>query len=65
MKEPILHAFKGLFKIICTFVSRICSIYQISKDGGICREKLDHRVKRKLRMCVFVCVGGEGVLTIF
>ena len=61
MKEPILHAFKGLFKIKCTFVSRICSIFQISKDGGICREK----VKRKLRMCVFVCVGGEGVLTIF
>ena len=40
-------------------------IYQISKEGGFCREKLDHRVKRKLRMCVFVCVGGECVLTMF
>ena len=29
------------------------------------REKLEHRVKRKLRMCVFVCVGGECVLTLF
>ena len=37
----------------------------IGKEGGFCREKLDHRVKRELRMCVFVCVGGECVLTIF
>ena len=37
----------------------ICLIYQISKKGGFCREKLDHRVKRELRMCVFVCVGGR------
>ena len=40
-------------------------MYQISKEGG-CREKLDHWVKRKLCMCVFVCVGGRAcVLTIF
>ena len=37
----------------------------MSKEGGFCWEKLDHRVKRKLRMCVFVCVRGEWVLTIF
>ena len=37
----------------------------IKQGGGGCREKLDHRVKRKLRMCVFMCVGGESVLTIF
>ena len=44
----------------------ICLIYKISKDGGFFREKLDHRVKRELRMCVFVCVGGGvSVLTIF
>ena len=43
----------------------ICLIYQISKEGGFCREKLDHRLERKLRKCVFVCVGGECVLTIF
>ena len=43
----------------------ICLMYQKSKEGGFCREKLDHRVKRKLPMCVFVCVGGECVWTIF
>ena len=69
MKEPTLHAvlfvLKGLLKCICKFISMICLIYQISKQGGFCREKLDHRVKKELRMCVFVCVGGECVLTIF
>ena len=44
---------------ICTFISMICLIYQISKEGGFCREKLDNRVKRELRMCVFVCVWGR------
>ena len=54
----VLFALMGLFKIyICTFISMICLIYQISKKGGFCREKLDHRVKRELRLCVFVCVG--------
>ena len=54
---------KGPFYYICTFISKNCLIYQISKEGGFCREKLDHRMKRKLRMCVFI--GGECVLTIF
>ena len=44
----------------------ICLIYQIGNEGGVCREKIDHRVKRVLRKCVFVCVvGGECMLTIF
>ena len=29
------------------------------KGGRVCREKLYHRVKTELRMCVFVCVGGR------
>ena len=37
----------------------ICLIYEISKEGGFCREKLDYRVKRKVHMYVFVCVGGR------
>ena len=39
---------EGSFKntCICTFISRICLIYQISKEGVVCREKIDHRVKR-------------------
>ena len=39
----------------------ICLIYQISKNRRLIfrREKFDHRVKRKLRMSVFVCVGGR------
>ena len=56
------------FKNICTFISRICLIYQRSKHRRLIfrREKLDHRLNRKLRMCVFVCVGGGGVhVTIF
>ena len=40
------------FKNICTFIIMICLIYEISKEGGFCREKLDHRVKRILSMCV-------------
>ena len=56
----LFFALKVLFKI-----SRICSTYQICKEGGFCREKLDHRAKRKLLMYVFACVGGECVLTIF
>ena len=64
VKEPTLHAVCYLhcwafLKCICTFISMICLIYQISKEGGFCREKIDHRVKRELRMCVFVCVGGR------
>ena len=57
-------ALMSLFKI-CTFISMICFIYQISKHRRLIfrSEKLDHRVKKKIRMCVFVCVGG--VLTIF
>ena len=36
------------------------------QGGGFVGEKLDHRVKRKLLMCVFVCVVGRVcVLTIF
>ena len=58
----VLSAFMGLCKNKCTFISMICLIYQISKEGGVCREKIDHRVKRELRMCV---LGGECVLTIF
>ena len=50
----VLFALKGLFRI-----SMICLIYQITKEGGFCRVKLDHRVKRELRMCVFVCVVGR------
>ena len=44
---------------ICTIISMICLIYQISKKEVFFREKLDHLVKRKLRMCVFVCVVGR------
>ena len=44
----------------------ICLIYQVGNEGGVSREKIDHRVKRVLRKCVFVCVvGGECMLTIF
>ena len=46
--------------LIYTFISMICLIYQISKEGVFFREKLDHRVKRELHMCVFVC-SGESV----
>ena len=55
------------FQNICTFIFKVCLIYQISKHRRLIfrREKLDHRVKRKLRMGVFVCVWGECVLTIF
>ena len=52
----VLFALMDLFKIY-TFISMNSLIYQISKEGGFCREKLDHRIKRKLCMCVFVCVG--------
>ena len=55
----VLSAFMGLCKNKCTFISMICLIYQYSKERGVCREKIDHRVKRELRMCVFVCVGGR------
>ena len=55
----VLFPLKGLFKLCVHFFSMICLIYQISKEGGFSREKLDDRVKRKLRMCVFVCVGGR------
>ena len=51
----VLSALMGLLKMytsICAFISMICLIYQISKEGGFCREKLDHRVRRELRMCV-------------
>ena len=36
-------------------------IYQISKKGGFCRDKLDHCEERELRMIVFVfvCVLGR------
>ena len=50
---------EGPFLDICTFISIIFLIYQIRKEGRFCREKLDRRAKRKLRMCVFVCVGGR------
>ena len=48
---------EGPFQNICTFISMISLIYQISQEGVFFREKLD-QVKRDLRMCVFVCVGG-------
>ena len=35
------------FLNICTVISMICLIYQISKEGVFFREKLDHRVKRE------------------
>ena len=56
-------AVRCLFKDICTFIFRICLIIQIIKHRRLiyCREKLDHLVKRKLR--VFVC--REQGLTIF
>ena len=45
---------EGSFLNICTFISRICLKYHISKHRRFIfrREKLDHRVKRKLRLCV-------------
>ena len=55
----MLFVLKGLLKCICKFISMICLIYQIMKEGGFCREKLDLRVKRELRMCVSVCVVGR------
>ena len=42
---------------IWTFISRVCLINQVRKLN-IDREKLDLWEKRKLRMCVFVCIGG-------
>ena len=72
VKEPtfntcsVLFALMGLFKMyMYIYILMICLIYQISKEGGFCKEKLNHQVKRELRICVFVCVGGECVLTIF
>ena len=44
-----------LFKIICTFISRICWIYQISKKGGFCREKSGE--EKITHVCVCVCRG--------
>ena len=43
------------FENTSVFISRICLIYQISKHRRLIfsREKLDHRMKKKLRMlCV-------------
>ena len=43
----------GPFKnVYVHLISMNCLMYQISKEGGFCREKLDHRVRRELRMCV-------------
>ena len=55
------------FQNICTFISRSCLIYQVSKHRRLifCWEKLDHLVMRKLRVCVCVCVGRELHVTIF
>ena len=57
----VLSAIKGLLIIYMYLYFHDL----ISKEGGVCREKLDHQVKRKLRMCVFVCVRVECVITIF
>ena len=59
---PVLFRVKCLFKIYVRLFPRICLIYQVSKHRRLifCWEKLGHRVRRKLRMCVFVCVVGMG-----
>ena len=57
-------ALMSLFKI-CTFISMICFIYQISKDGSfVGRNQIIGR--RQNYACVSLCVkGGECQLTIF
>ena len=49
---------------ICTFISMICLIYQISKKGVFFREKLDQigssGEEKIMHVCVCVC-SGESV----
>ena len=59
-----VFALMGLFKIynllLCTFISMI---YQISKEGGFCREKLDQSEERITHVCV--CAYRERVCAIY
>ena len=42
-------------------------MFDLSNKQGekVLQGEIDHRVKRKLRICVLVCVGGECVLTVY
>ena len=57
---PVLFRVKCLFKIYVRLFQGFVDlhVYQVSKHRRLifCWEKLDHRMRRKLRMCVFVSV---------